>query len=93
MVRDDGRGIDSSMLHTGRKGHWGLTGMRERAEAIGSSLKLRSRIGAGTEVDLTVPRAFALGYKTQGRLSRWLPWLNRERFESSAMDERNQTKR
>jgi len=39
-VRDDGRGIDPHVLQGGRDGHWGLPGMRERAERIGAKLKL-----------------------------------------------------
>jgi len=35
-VHDNGRGIDQQVLYTGRKGHWGLTGMRERATIIES---------------------------------------------------------
>jgi signal transduction histidine kinase len=55
LVRDDGRGIDEQVLSTGRDGHWGLPGMRERAERIGARLKVWSRAGAGTEIELVVP--------------------------------------
>ena len=48
-VRDDGCGMDAAVLHSGREGHWGLSGMRERAERIGARLKLSSAAGAGTE--------------------------------------------
>ena len=37
-VKDDGCGIDPEMLDAGRAGHWGLTGMRGRAESIGAHL-------------------------------------------------------
>lgn len=90
LVRDDGRGIDSQVLHSGRDGHWGLSGMRERSEGIGASLKLRSRIGAGTEVELTVPSAIAFESGSRGPISQWLPWLSREKFESSATSKRKQ---
>jgi signal transduction histidine kinase len=53
IVRDNGTGIDSDVLRTGRKSHWGLLGMRERAKGIGAQLSIRSRRGAGTEVELT----------------------------------------
>jgi signal transduction histidine kinase/ligand-binding sensor domain-containing protein len=59
QVRDDGRGIDPSVLRSGRDGHWGLVGMRERSRSIGADLKVRSRVGSGTEVELKVPGAIA----------------------------------
>ncbi len=54
-VRDDGRGIDAGVLRSGSDGHWGLIGMRERAQRIGGRLKVLSRDAAGTEVELLVP--------------------------------------
>jgi signal transduction histidine kinase len=54
IVRDNGTGIDTNVLRSGRNSHWGLLGMRERAEGIGAQLSVRSRRGAGTEVELTV---------------------------------------
>ena len=58
-VRDDGRGIDPKVLQTGRDGHWGLSGMRERADRIGASLHVMSNASAGTEVELSVPGKLA----------------------------------
>jgi PAS domain S-box-containing protein len=59
-VRDDGRGIDPGILEEGsRADHWGLQGMRERADKIGAQLGLSSRPAGGTEVELTVPAATA----------------------------------
>jgi signal transduction histidine kinase len=59
-IRDDGRGIDAEVLEKGaRANHWGLQGMRERAERIGAELEVWSRVGSGTEVQLTVPAAAA----------------------------------
>ncbi len=54
-VRDDGSGIDPQLLHFGRKAHWGLTVMRERAAHIGAHLRIRSRPKAGTELVLSLP--------------------------------------
>jgi signal transduction histidine kinase len=55
-VRDDGRGIDSRILEEGgRPDHWGMRGMRERAQKIGAQLKIWSRPETGTEVELVVP--------------------------------------
>ena len=36
-------------------GHFGLLGMRERAERLGGEMHLESRPGKGTEVEVTVP--------------------------------------
>ena len=51
-VRDDGRGFDSDAVEAGR---FGITGMRERAEKAGGRLGVLSRLGEGTEVELTLP--------------------------------------
>jgi signal transduction histidine kinase len=58
-VRDDGGGIDPQVLETGKEGHWGLTGMEERAAKIGGLLKIMSDPSAGTEIQLFVPSRFA----------------------------------
>jgi signal transduction histidine kinase len=55
LVRDDGCGIDPGILGTGRDGHWGLTGMRERADRIGAEFHVWSSAGSGTEVELSIP--------------------------------------
>ncbi len=54
-VRDDGRG--GAMDHTPESllGHFGLTGMRERAEAIGGTLQVSSAPDEGTTVRLRAP--------------------------------------
>jgi signal transduction histidine kinase len=55
-IRDDGKGIDPKVLKaSGRPEHWGLPGIRERAQRIGSRLEFWSEAGAGTEVELKVP--------------------------------------
>jgi ligand-binding sensor domain-containing protein/signal transduction histidine kinase len=52
-VRDDGRGFDTGSLS--QSGHFGLLGMRERAEQLGGELHLSSRPDQGTEVSVAVP--------------------------------------
>ena len=64
LVRDNGSGIDPAVLQEGRDGHWGLAGMRERAESIGGRLKVWSRAQAGTEVELFIPSNIAFASKT-----------------------------
>jgi signal transduction histidine kinase/ligand-binding sensor domain-containing protein len=59
LIRDDGRGIDPEVLRSGREGHWGLSGMHERAEGMGARLKVWSRERAGTEIELSVPGEIA----------------------------------
>jgi len=58
-IRDNGTGIDPAIIATGHEGHWGLQGMRERAQQIGAQLEIWSQPGAGTEVDLSVPGSLA----------------------------------
>ena len=54
-VRDDGCGFDSQVAENGASGHFGLVGMRERAEQIGGTLSVQSRNGSGTEIVVEVP--------------------------------------
>jgi signal transduction histidine kinase/ligand-binding sensor domain-containing protein len=54
-VQDNGRGINEETLNLQRPGHFGIAGMKERAERLGGSISMRSRVGEGTEVSLTVP--------------------------------------
>jgi ligand-binding sensor domain-containing protein/signal transduction histidine kinase len=59
-VYDDGAGIDTKVVAAGdREGHFGLRGMRERAEVAGGKLTVWSAQGVGTEVDFTVPASRA----------------------------------
>jgi len=70
-VRDDGKGLDQAVKEAGQRfGHFGLPGMRERANKIGATLKVWSQSGAGTEVDVQVPTAAALSSSSR----RWA-WL------------------
>jgi ligand-binding sensor domain-containing protein/signal transduction histidine kinase len=54
-VRDDGRGFAADEEPESPAGHYGLTGMRERAAAIGGTLEVISAPGGGTAVRLRVP--------------------------------------
>lgn len=75
LVSDDGVGIDPKVLQSGRDGHWGLSGMRERAERIGARLKVRSRASAGTEVELIVPARAAFQNQAPSFPRRWFARL------------------
>jgi len=66
-IRDNGKGIDPKVLKEGGiAGHWGLRGIRERAERIGAQLEFWSEAGAGTEVQLTVPAPVAYENSSHG---------------------------
>lgn len=54
-VRDDGCGFDNQAASNGQPGHFGLIGMRERAEQIGGTLSILSGNGSGTEIVVDVP--------------------------------------
>jgi signal transduction histidine kinase/ligand-binding sensor domain-containing protein len=70
-IRDDGKGIRDELLNTRiRDNHFGVQGMRERAQRIGGTLILSSRDGAGTEVELTV--SAALAYREYRAKPRWI---------------------
>jgi signal transduction histidine kinase len=83
LVRDNGCGIDPGVLHSGRDGHWGLSGMRERAERIGGKLKVSSSAAGGTEVDLRVPSHIAFESHHSNRASNWFMKLHAQDKEAS----------
>jgi PAS domain S-box-containing protein len=66
-IRDDGIGIDPQVLNSGREGHWGLAGMRERAARLGGSLTISSSATAGTEVRFSVPSSIAFQISKMGK--------------------------
>jgi signal transduction histidine kinase len=67
LIRDNGGGIDTQVLRSGREGHWGLSGMKERTERIGGKLRVLSRAVAGTEVELSVPGQIAFQLPSTNR--------------------------
>jgi PAS domain S-box-containing protein len=54
-VRDDGVGFDPSMIPSG---HYGIAGMRERAQRAGGTLSLDSQPGRGVHLRLQLPKPF-----------------------------------
>lgn len=56
VVRDDGRGFDPELVarHVG-SGHFGLSGMSERARLLGGSICILSAPGEGTSIEVSVP--------------------------------------
>ncbi len=86
LIRDNGRGIDPQVLRLGREGHWGLPGMRERAQRIGAQFKVWSRPAGGTEVELAVPAVIAFESKPSGGASNWFTRLRSGKKESGGSD-------
>jgi signal transduction histidine kinase len=61
-VRDDGRGFTEEEAEEAlRRGHLGLSGVRERATRMGGRCDVRARPGGGTIVAFEVPLAEAGG--------------------------------
>jgi len=58
-VSDNGTGIESEVVENGKEGHFGLRGMRERAERIGAKFTLVSSENSGTVITLVVPGRIA----------------------------------
>jgi signal transduction histidine kinase len=84
-VRDNGRGIDQKVLsREGAAGHFGLQGMRERAELIGGKLTIWTAAGSGTEIELSVPGPLAY-VRPSGRLT-WLPKRLSRKLSEMAYD-------
>ncbi len=49
-IADDGRGIDGRYETSGPDGHFGLRGMRERADSIDAALQVETAAGKGTKI-------------------------------------------
>jgi hypothetical protein len=57
-IEDDGRGLCERVIANGRPGHFGLVGMRERAEHLGGTLRV-SNLHPGARIRLCVPGSTA----------------------------------
>ncbi|MEP6695040.1 MAG: GAF domain-containing sensor histidine kinase [Chloroflexota bacterium] len=71
-VEDDGKGFDVDETFRGAedRGHFGVVGMRERAEAAGGHLVVRSEADKGSIVRASIPYATeAMRAQTYGRRS------------------------
>ncbi len=51
LIRDDGNGFDSTKQYTGS----GMVNLKKRMETIGGKFELKSKVGSGTEIILTLP--------------------------------------
>jgi signal transduction histidine kinase len=90
LIRDDGVGIDPQILRTGREGHWGLSGMRERAEKIGGKFQILTQSPGGTEIELLVPGSVAFESRPSDGAAKWFSLMypgKRNRNKSQAKSE------
>ena len=90
LVRDNGCGIDPQVVVSGRDGHWGLSGMRERAESIGAGFRVLSGPSAGTEVELSIPGNIAYEYPPSEGPRRWFSKLRSPRLSEHRLNEQRQ---
>ncbi len=67
-VSDNGQGLPAHIAEAGqREGHWGLVGMKERAEAMGAQFQLKSVPGEGTCLQLKMPISLACAVAVDNR--------------------------
>jgi signal transduction histidine kinase/ligand-binding sensor domain-containing protein len=80
-VSDDGCGINERVLKAGyRTGHWGLPGMRERANKMRGELRVGRSKNGGTEIDLQVPAAIVYRSDHPKGPRPWNPFRRKEDF-------------
>jgi signal transduction histidine kinase/ligand-binding sensor domain-containing protein len=77
-IKDDGCGIDPETLRSGKVGHYGLTGMHERAKRIGATLTILSD-RYGTEITLRVPGKSIYRSSQNSRLDRFIKSVRRRK--------------
>jgi PAS domain S-box-containing protein len=56
-IADDGQGFDPALVNRLPVTHLGLLAMQEMAASLGGQAEINSRIGGGTSVTVTIPRA------------------------------------
>jgi len=74
IVRDNGRGMDSTTASNGRDGHFGLQTMRERAAHIHGQFQLIAAPNLGTTIELKIVGKTAFGRKVRVR-SKLRSWI------------------
>jgi signal transduction histidine kinase len=55
-ISDDGEGFEPSRAYSVVDGHFGILGMRERAERLGGEFALMSTPGRGTRLEVRIPQ-------------------------------------
>ncbi len=65
-VNDNGRGFDTNLVHSGKPGHFGISGMKERASKIGARVSFANSLRERNRVLSCRSRS---GYFWRGRLA------------------------
>jgi ligand-binding sensor domain-containing protein len=65
LVKDNGIGIEPEVVASGKEGHFGLQGMRERALRIGGKFSVTCAAEKGTEILVSVPGSVAYCAQTK----------------------------
>jgi signal transduction histidine kinase/ligand-binding sensor domain-containing protein len=81
-VRDNGIGIDPNHLK-GEAGHYGLQGMRERAELLGGKVGFWTASAAGTEIELIIPAAQVYAEAHKRRCPLFSKYISKRVYEVS----------
>jgi signal transduction histidine kinase/ligand-binding sensor domain-containing protein len=68
-IQDNGKGIDKEVLKSGKTGHFGMSGMKERAIKMKAALRVYPGQSSGTIVELVIPARVAYFQKSGGRVS------------------------
>jgi signal transduction histidine kinase len=80
-IQDNGIGVSEQYLELRREeGHWGIAGMRERADKLGGRLRIASQLYNGTVVSLVIPRClcFIAPCALCSTSRRWRRWSKRQ---------------
>jgi two-component system sensor histidine kinase UhpB len=64
-IIDNGQGM--TVKHGSRENGLGLVGMRERAIMLGGKLKIQSRTGAGTSIEVRIPKSLKVSNAVEGK--------------------------
>lgn len=89
FVSDDGMGIDPELMEARqRAGHWGISGMHERADKINARVKIVAAV-PGTTIHVIVPKREAYLPASHGHLGRFQgwkhPWSSRRRKDKTGV--------
>ncbi|MFZ6733561.1 sensor histidine kinase [Undibacterium sp. Ji42W] len=80
-IADNGQGLPAAIADAGqREGHWGLVGMKERAEAMGASYLMKTVEGEGTAIQVRLPANLAYTMPVGAGFDGWTGlWVGRVR--------------